>query len=122
MPELLFRLNGVSDEEADEVRALLDDHSIEYYETTAGRWGVSMPAIWLPDEQEPEEAKKLLENYQAERSERVRAELNEMISNGTQPTVWTKFWSQPFKFVLAVVALAFVVGLTVYPFLSLIDD
>ena len=122
MPELLFRLNGVSDEEADEVRALLDDHAIEYYETTAGRWGVSMPAIWLPDEQEPEEAKKLLENYQAERSERVRAELNEMISNGTQPTVWTKFCSQPFKFVLAVVALAFVVGLTLYPFLSLIDD
>ena len=47
MALLLFRLRNVPDDEADEVRHLLNENSIEFYETSAGNWGISMPAIWL---------------------------------------------------------------------------
>ena len=52
MPVKLFSLRGVPDDEADEIRALLAQHAIDYYETPPGNWGVSMPAIWLPDDSE----------------------------------------------------------------------
>lgn len=121
MPHLLFKLNGVPDDEADDVRSLLDQHSIDYYETTAGKWGVSMPAIWLPDEQPIEDAVSLLEQYQSDRSERCRQELQLKEEQGQVETVATQFWKQPIKFFLAVIAVGAVVGLTLYPFLNLIQ-
>ena len=45
MSKLLFRLRNVPDDEADEVRELLTQHSIEFYETGAGNWGISMPRV-----------------------------------------------------------------------------
>jgi hypothetical protein len=39
MAKILFRLNGVSDEEANDVRELLANHAIDFYETSAGNWG-----------------------------------------------------------------------------------
>jgi len=47
MSKILFRLNGVSDDEAEEVRELLASNNIDFYETSPGNWGVSMPAIGL---------------------------------------------------------------------------
>ena len=52
MPELLFKLRNVPDDEAEEVRQLLNDHEINFYETRAGGWGISMPGIWLPDDRQ----------------------------------------------------------------------
>ena len=42
MATLVFRLKYVPDEEADDIRQLLADHDIDFYETSAGRWQVSM--------------------------------------------------------------------------------
>lgn len=50
MSKLLFKLRGVPDDEADEIRALLAEKQIEYYETSAGNWGISLPALWLQDD------------------------------------------------------------------------
>ena len=49
MRELLFHLRGVTDDEADDVRELLREAGIEFYETQAGRWNLSVPALWLSD-------------------------------------------------------------------------
>ena len=38
MAKLLFKLNGVSEEEANEIRELLDEHDVDYYERHSGRW------------------------------------------------------------------------------------
>lgn len=64
MAKLLFKLNGVPDDEANDVRCLLEEAGIEFYETTAGNWGVSLAAIWLSDESQLERAQLLLEEYQ----------------------------------------------------------
>lgn len=74
MAKLLMHLRGVSDEEADEVRALLARHGIDIYETPPNRWGLTMGAIWLRDEGQLDTARALLDRYQVERQARVRAE------------------------------------------------
>ncbi len=68
MSLLLFSLRGVPDDEADEVRELLTEQAIDFYETPAGNWGVSMPALWLKDESELEKAHSLLNTYQQQRA------------------------------------------------------
>ena len=42
MPLQLFNLRGVPEDEAEDIRQLLDEHEIEFYETSAGNWGVSL--------------------------------------------------------------------------------
>ena len=74
MALLLFRLRNVPDDEADEVRHLLNENSIEFYETSAGNWGISMPAIWLRNDDDYDLAFSLLHQYQLSRSQRMRAE------------------------------------------------
>ena len=61
MAKIIFRLNGVPDDEARDVRELLANHAIDFYETSAGNWGVSMPAIWLKDDGQFEQARALLD-------------------------------------------------------------
>jgi len=74
MSKQIFRLRNVPDDEAEEIRLLLREHGIEFYETPGGNWGISMPALWLNDENEhrAEEAKALIEEYQEERAVRIR--------------------------------------------------
>ncbi len=64
----LFRLRHVPEDELEEIRALLLEHDVAFYETTAGGWGISEAAIWLHDPEQLESAKALLERYQQERS------------------------------------------------------
>lgn len=72
MATLLFKLRNVPDDEASEVRALLTEHEIPFYETTAGNWGISMPAIWLHNDEHYTKARSILDAYQHERSARMR--------------------------------------------------
>ena len=52
MSLLLFSLRGVPEDEAEEVRELLTSNRIEFYETSAGLWGTSTPALWLLQEEQ----------------------------------------------------------------------
>ena len=47
MAKLLFKMRNVLADEAQDVRELLEDNKIDYFETFAGNWGVSLPAIWV---------------------------------------------------------------------------
>ena len=67
MAILLFSLRGVPDDEADDVRELLTEQAIDFYETSAGNWGISMPALWLKDHGQLAQAQELLANYQRQR-------------------------------------------------------
>ncbi len=46
MAHLLFRLRHVTDEEAMEVRQLLDEHGFDVYETQAGTHAKPMKKRW----------------------------------------------------------------------------
>ena len=100
MSKILFRLRNVPEDEAEEVRALLELNDIDFYETSAGNWGISMPAIWIRREEQFEPASNLLLQYQQQRRERVRREFAELRASGQAPTLLDSFMAQPLRFIL----------------------
>lgn len=108
MARLLFRLRNVPDDEAYEVRELLSEHNISFYETTAGNWGISMPAIWLNDDTDYEKARLLLDAYQQDRALRMRAEYESACQRGEAETQLQVFLREPGKTIsLIIVILVF---------------
>jgi hypothetical protein len=118
MTKLLFRLRNVPDDEAAEVRQLLDENGIETYETDAGNWGISLPAIWLESADQFERAKALLDEYQSARAIRVRAEYEQLRSRGEHPSLLATLRAQPGKFLAYCVAILVILYLSVGSFLS----
>ncbi|SFC02210.1 hypothetical protein SAMN05660443_1179 [Marinospirillum celere] len=101
MAVLLFKLNNVPDDEAQEVRALLDEKGFDYYETSAGRWRLGVNAIWIRSNQEAEAARKLLAEYQQERAQRARAEQAELEARGEAPRFVDRLATEPLKVLLS---------------------
>lgn len=115
----LFNLRGVPEDEADEIRSLLAEHKIDFYETPAGNWGMSLPALWLQDESQLVQAQDLIESYQLQRQQRVRAEYDEMKVQGKQRGVWQLFCEYPLRFIIYIIFLTIVVYFSVSPFVRL---
>ena len=114
----IFRLRGVEEDEAEDIRELLRENHFEFYETPAGNWGVSMPALWLVDNNQAEAAKALIANYQAERFITVRAEYEKLKREGKQPTLLDSFKSNPGRFILSVAGIAAILYFSIMPFLD----
>lgn len=121
MARLLFRLGNVPDEEAEEVRALLEARGFDTYETRAGFWGLGVAAIWLHDETQFEAARKVLDAYQAGLAERMRRERDDLAERGEAPTLWTRLRHHPVRMLLVAAAVAVILALTLLPFLWLIS-
>ncbi|KPQ25132.1 MAG: hypothetical protein HLUCCA13_06350 [Halomonas sp. HL-48] len=119
MAHLLFRLRHVTDEEAMEVRQLLDAHGMDTYETQAGFFRLGVDAIWLRDLSQLDEAKALLADYQAERQIRARKAHQEAVERGDAPTLWRRFTAHPIQVTLVGVAILLLIALTLLPFLAL---
>lgn len=120
MAKILFRLRQVPDEEADEVRGLLDEHRIDWYETSAGKFLISFPAIWLRDESQEAKARALLEEYQRQRETAVRAEYAELEARGETETLLQRAVSRPGPVLLALCAVCFILYISIKPFLALV--
>lgn len=119
MAKILFRMRQVPDDEADEVRQLLDDNAIDWYETDAGRFQISFPAIWLRDESQEPRARQLIDDYQQRRAARLRDEHERNIANGEVETFTRKIASNPVPMILALLAIAFILYISINPFLAL---
>ena len=115
----IMRLRGVPEEEADEVRELLSANHLDFYETPAGNWGVSMPAIWLNDESQFEQAKQLLDDYQVERQARARQAYNEQKEAGQQRSLFSAIIANPLQFLGYLLAAAVILYLSIKPFVDL---
>lgn len=120
MARLLFKLAQVPADEAAEIRALLNEHQIRYYETDAGFFRVGLDAIWLADGDQEEQARELIRNYQAERLVRQQQNYAELVEAGQVPSVWQHFCAQPIRFIASAIAIVFVAGLTLLPFVMLL--
>lgn len=118
MAALLMNLRYVPDEEADEVRALLNEKSIPYYETPPSMWGISAGAIWLNDEQDRERAKRLLQDYQRRRFDHQRAIWQQARERGEVPTLWRRLKTSPMRMLALIVATLFVLLFALMPFLT----
>lgn len=119
MAKLFLNLRNVDDDEADDVRAMLDTARIAYYETPPSAFGISAGGIFVKDDADIVEAKRLMANYQAQRRTRVRAQYEASIRDGTAPTFWTVLRSEPRRVVLTVLAIVALLGLVALPALLL---
>jgi hypothetical protein len=118
MPVQLFRLRGVPDDEAEEIRELLSTNEIDYYETPAGNWGISMPAIWLNDESQLHRAQLLIEKYQGERLARVRDEYERFNREGKNKSIIDVIKQNPVRFMVYLAAIIAVIYLSTVPFID----
>lgn len=114
----LLNLRPVPDDEAQEIRQLLNEKRMDYYETPAGRWGISSPAIWLRDESQLHEAKSLLGRYQTERFQRMRAEYDELKKQGMQRTLFDVIAEAPGRFLFYLSVIGLVLYFSIAPFLG----
>lgn len=119
MAQLLFNLRNVPEDEADEVRALLQAHDIDFYETPPSFWGVSAGGFWLPDATQREPADQLLARYQLERAERSRVEREAEDREGRRRSTWDNIRAHPRQAAVALVGIALMLAVATLPFLLL---
>lgn len=119
MSKLLLNLRNVADDEIQDVTALLDQAGIAHYRTEPSPWGISWGGIWVRDDPEHARAKALMARYQQGRGERVRAERQAALADGSAETFGTLIRRRP-VFVLAVLlGMAVAAALVLLPFVLL---
>ena len=118
MAKLLLNLRYVPDDEADEVRALLDEHAIEYYETRPSMWGVSAGGIWVRHDDSAAAAKRLMAEYQERRRVKARGEYEAAKLAGAA-TFAAAFRAHPLRTAAILLGIALVLALSAAPFLML---
>lgn len=116
MGRLLFSLRDVPEDEADEVRALLDEHAIDYRETPPAAFGLTAGALWVDDPEAHAKARALLDAYQAQRAERARAERAAAIREGRMPGFWSMLRAQPLRVLLVLFGVVLTLALMLLPF------
>lgn len=119
MARLLLNLRNVPEDEAREVRDLLERNGIGYYETPPSFWGISMGGIWLEDPAQLDEAKTLLADYQAQRARRMRAAYEQARREGRRETVWMRLRHRPLQTVVYTGVVVLVLYFSTKPFLTL---
>ncbi|PLW69347.1 DUF6164 family protein [Pseudohalioglobus lutimaris] len=118
MAVLIFRLNGVSDEEAQDIRNLLTDNALDSYETSAGRWGVSVAGLWLVNENDKARARELIDAYQLER----QRYFEELKIEAPPETFSERFRQSPLNVIFYSVLAVTVLFLTLSPFIKFLSD
>ena len=107
---MLFKLRFVPEDEAQDIRELLTDNEIDYYETSAGVMGISMPALWLKTDSLLEKAKQLIDEYQEQRAHLAQTEYNTQKEGGTNKSMLDLFKEDPRRFIgysIAIIALIY---------------
>ncbi|MBB1059565.1 DUF6164 family protein [Marilutibacter spongiae] len=119
MARLLLNLRHVPDDEADDVRAMLDEARIAFHETPPSMWGISAGGIHVSENGDFERARRLMDDYQAQRAARVRAEHEAAVRDGSAGTFWTVLRDEPVRVVLTLLAIVLLLGLMALPMILL---
>ncbi len=119
MPRLLMNLRNVPEDEAEEVEGLMADHEIVHYRTPPGPFGITAGGIWLRNEADYSRARALLDDYQAARLERSRAELAQARQEGRAETWWSLARRQPVKTLVYLLLAVFILMVLFAPVLQL---
>lgn len=119
MSRLLLNLRNVPEDEAADVRALLDTQRIAYYETPPGFWGISSGGIWVVEDADFAEARRALDVYERQRSVRVRAEYAAARREGTADTFIGIVRADPLRVALALLGILLALALVALPVILL---
>lgn len=119
MAALLFKLRNVPDDEAEDIRNLMQEHRVPFYETTAGTWGISMPGIWADDDKDLVRAKELIAQYQKDRAINSRQEYETAVRDGTAPGLLNSIKQRPLAVIGIVLFCLFIVYAMTSPFIRM---
>ena len=114
-----MNLRHVPEDEAREVRELLEQHHIEYFETPANRWGISAGGIWIKHREQAEQARELYRDYQQKRLQQARADYREARRAGHTPGVGDVIRERPLQLLLTAAGIGLLLWLLLFPFLRL---
>ena len=115
----LYNLRDVPEDEVDEMRELLHEQHFDFYETPGGAWGISAPAFWLKEESELARAKAAIQEYQVERSVRMKAEFARDQAEGKTRTMWDLVLERPVMVVIYIALIFFFAYISISPFVNL---
>lgn len=118
MSRLVFRMRDVPDDEAAEVRELLEQHDIDYFETFPGNWGISMPGLWLKNPEDFDRARALLDDYQQQRSKRMKSDYAQRRERGEVPGQLDYLLAHPIRSLMILLLLGAVLYLSLAYFLG----
>jgi hypothetical protein len=119
MAKLIFKLRSVSDDEAEDIKNLLAENKIDFYESPAGNWGISLHGLWLNDETQCIQAKQLIDEYQLKRSQRIRLETQQKINDGEIETFFQRLLNRPVQFFTILAIILFILYLSIMPYLEI---
>lgn len=119
MARLLLNLRNVPDDEHLEVRELLDENGIDYYETEPSKWMISFGGVWLADEAQAEQAEALMAEYQEQRREREQQRYRDQLEAGEQETLGQRFRRKPANFLAVLIGIGAILYLALMPFITL---
>lgn len=120
MSTLIFKLRHVPDNEAQAIRDLLDSNQIEWFETSAGNWGIAMPGIWAANDEQVPTARELIDRYQAEHTSRQRELHEQLRQQGLQKSLKQILIERPFRTIGIVLFCIFILYVSIHPFLQMI--
>ena len=110
--KLLFKMRYVPEDEAQEVRNLLKENNIDFFETFAGNWSISVPALWVRHDHQFKKARELIEEYQIGRTARVKQGLLDRKIKGETLTVAKVFFQNPQRFIFSIITILIVLYLS----------
>jgi hypothetical protein len=120
MSRIVFRLKDVPDEEAGAVRELLSQKDIEFFETDAGRWGISIGAIWVKDNDDFDIARELIEAFQVEYRKTVQQQFEQDKKEGKVAGFWQLLGQYPLQVMTYMILIIIVLAFTLLPMFSFI--
>ncbi len=119
MAVLLMDLRYVPEDEVIEVRQLLEDEGLAFYETPPSFWGVSAGAIWLYHEADKPRADEVLARYQQARAEKARSEYQRKLAAGEIDSFAQRLLRHPIRSLVLIAIILFVAFISVQPFFGI---
>ena len=115
MAVLIFNLRHVPDDEAQDVRELLLDNNIEFHESSAGILGMSVPSLWVVNEEQADKARELIDEYQQLRQKRIQEEYRLKKRTSTD-----MFKESPVRYLGSILAIILICYFVLYLFAKLL--
>jgi hypothetical protein len=119
MAKQLLKLRNVPEDEIAEIHELLESHDVEFYETSAGNWGISMPALWLRNDEDYTRVRALLDEYSEQRYQRAREEYEYLKQTGKARTFMDIARENPFKVSLYLGIVGVLIYFSIAPFINI---
>ena len=117
MTKRLYSLRDVPEDEIQELKELLQQQNIDFYETAPGNWGISAGALWLRNDEQFEKAQQLMAQYHTQRANKAKVEHELLVKQGKASTLLENFKRAPLQLLFYIAFILFILYVSIKPFL-----